>query len=169
MNTSDPTSLDRLNDIVVPAPVSWWPLAPGWYVLLAGLLAAITWLVWKNWRTWKSNAYRREAIHELESANTAGAISGLLRRTALKTHSRSELAQMTGDRWPEWLFQQLPHESTSTISPIVREQLATAAYRDTDTPSLDELRAFAAVWITQHSSASPNSADANATSQERSC
>ncbi|MEP4685936.1 MAG: DUF4381 domain-containing protein, partial [Rhodopirellula bahusiensis] len=106
MKASDPASLDRLNDIVVPAPVSWWPLAPGWHVLIAVLLAAGIWLAWKSWRTWTANAYRREAIHELESANTVGAISELLRRTALVSTSRSELATMTGDRWPDWLSQQ---------------------------------------------------------------
>lgn len=169
MKASDPTSLDRLNDIVVPAPVPWWPLASGWYVLIAGLLATCGWLAWKNWRNWKANAYRREAIRELESAITAGAISELLRRTALATTSRSKLAAMTGDRWPEWLSQQIPNEPAASLSPTVHDQLATAAYRDTETESLDELRAFAATWITQHPSTSPNSADSNTTSEERSC
>ncbi|MFG0264491.1 MAG: DUF4381 domain-containing protein [Rhodopirellula sp. JB055] len=169
MQSTDPTSLDRLNDIVVPTPVPWWPLAPGWYVLSAILLTAGVWLAWKNWQNWKVNAYRREAIRELESANTAGAISELLRRTALATTSRSKLAAMTGDRWPEWLSEQIPTESAESLSPTVHEQLATAAYRDTETESLDELRAFAATWITQHPSTSPNSADSNTTREERSC
>ena len=34
---NDPGSLQNLNDIVVPGPVAWWPLAPGWYLLLAVL------------------------------------------------------------------------------------------------------------------------------------
>ncbi|PHQ36221.1 DUF4381 domain-containing protein [Rhodopirellula bahusiensis] len=170
MKASDPASLDRLNDIVVPAPVSWWPLAPGWYVLFAILLTVGVWLAWKNWRTWKANAYRREAIHELESANTVGAISELLRRTALTTTSRSELATKTGDRWPDWLSQQFRNTTHPSISPTVREQLATAAYRDdTGQESLDELKAFAAAWIAQHSTNHAASADTNATSEERSC
>ncbi|KLU02086.1 hypothetical protein RISK_005912 [Rhodopirellula islandica] len=170
MQASDPASLDRLNDIIVPAPVSWWPLAPGWYVLFAVLLAVGVWLAWKNWRTWKANAYRREAIHELESANTAAAISELLRRTALAIKPRSELATMTGNRWPEWLSQQFPTEPSPSLSPTVREQLATAAYRDhASEESLDELRAFAAAWIAQHSSNASNPTDSNATCEEPTC
>ncbi|WDQ17839.1 DUF4381 domain-containing protein [Rhodopirellula sp. P2] len=170
MKASDPTSLDRLNDIVVPAPVSWWPLAPGWYVLIAGLLATCVWLAWKNWRAWKANAYRREAIHELKSANTVSAISELLRRTALTTTPRSELATLTGDRWPEWLSQQFPHQPSASLSPTVHEQLATAAYRDhANEESLAELRTFAAAWIAQHSSTTSRTVNSNTTSEERAC
>ena len=36
----DPGSLQNLNDIVAPAPVAWWPPAPGWW-MLAALLATL--------------------------------------------------------------------------------------------------------------------------------
>jgi hypothetical protein len=38
---NDAGSRQKLNDIVVPAPVPWWPPAPGWYVLLGISLAAL--------------------------------------------------------------------------------------------------------------------------------
>ena len=37
---NDPGSLQNLNDIVLPAPVPWWPLAPGWWVLI-GLIPIV--------------------------------------------------------------------------------------------------------------------------------
>ena len=42
--TPDPTSLERLHDIVLPPPVPWWPPAPGWYWVM-GLLGALLLLV----------------------------------------------------------------------------------------------------------------------------
>ena len=35
-----PNPLDQLADIHLPDPVSWWPLAPGWWMLL-GLAVSI--------------------------------------------------------------------------------------------------------------------------------
>jgi hypothetical protein len=41
------TNLDRLHDIVVPAPVPWWPPAPGWYVVLTVALIIALYLVYR--------------------------------------------------------------------------------------------------------------------------
>ena len=38
---NDAGSLQNLNDIVLPAPVGWWPPAPGWWLLSALLLSAL--------------------------------------------------------------------------------------------------------------------------------
>ena len=38
--TGDPADLANLRDIVMPAAIPWWPLAPGIWILVAGLLAA---------------------------------------------------------------------------------------------------------------------------------
>lgn len=44
--TLDPTSLDRLHDLVLPSSVPWWPPAPGWYGVLGLLVLAVAWLTW---------------------------------------------------------------------------------------------------------------------------
>src|SRR5690606_40218712 len=42
--------LDALAPLIAPSPVSWWPPAPGWWFLAAGLLGCL--LLWriKPWR-----------------------------------------------------------------------------------------------------------------------
>ena len=33
--------LSRLNDIIAPEPITWWPLAWGWYIVIAIVLAVL--------------------------------------------------------------------------------------------------------------------------------
>ena len=40
--TGDPADLANLRDIVMPAAIPWWPLAPGIWILVAGLLTYLT-------------------------------------------------------------------------------------------------------------------------------
>ena len=113
MNT-DATSLDRLHDIIMPAPVPWWPLAPGWYwvlgLLVVMLLAAlITGLI-----RWQHNRYRREALAELVCQEVALqnadlrspallSLAELLKRTAVTAFPREDVATLTGPKWFEFL------------------------------------------------------------------
>lgn len=48
MDPIDPAEIP-LRDIHLPEPISWWPLAPGWWILLASLImiAVIAFLVWR--------------------------------------------------------------------------------------------------------------------------
>ena len=57
----NPISLDKLHDIVLPETVGWWPLAPGWYVLLLALLIAVSWISIRLIQQWNQNRFRREA------------------------------------------------------------------------------------------------------------
>jgi hypothetical protein len=66
MKSSDPASLQNLNDIVLPATVGWWPLATGWYVLIGFLLIVIAWLSYRSLKLWIKNRYRRAALRELQ-------------------------------------------------------------------------------------------------------
>jgi len=72
--TPDPASLDNLHDIIVPDPVSVWPLAPGWYGLGWVLLIALAFWVWSRMRQRRLNRYRREAL----AANLWWWIGGLV-------------------------------------------------------------------------------------------
>ncbi|MCC9643632.1 DUF4381 domain-containing protein [Rhodopirellula sp. JC740] len=155
MKTSDATNLDRLHDIVEPAPVSWWPLASGWYMLLGGLALLLVWAAWKWWRHWCANAYRREALKELQTATSVADISTLLRRTALVTTPREHLAGLTGSNWADWLSQQLPSATDPSMPRSVRDQLTSSVYQpsaddDPNANSVEELRSYAKKWIAHH-------------------
>ena len=110
----DPAALP-LRDIHLPPPVPWWPLANGWWLLLAALMLST--LVLALWRLPRGTlrarcdawlfgprgiargvfGVRRSALAELQRIDnsqaaegnvhdSARALSGLLRRIALRVH-----------------------------------------------------------------------------------
>jgi hypothetical protein len=106
---SDPTSLDRLNDIVLTGTVGWWPLAPGWYVLLSIATLALVFLGWRSWKSWRRNEYRRQALEELQrirqdpQARSLAALPALLKRVALHAWPRPVVAPLSGPDWHAFL------------------------------------------------------------------
>lgn len=148
----DAASLDRLHDLALPPEPSWWPLAPGWYVVIGLLLLALLVLLISVWRRWRANGYRRAALGELTTAQDPSAIAELLRRTALATTPRTRIAGLTGAPWIDWLEAQCP----GPMPDGVRAQLTQGVYG----PSGEEgevraLRQYAAEWITRHRALRP--------------
>ena len=54
-----------LRDLHLPEPVGWWPLAPGWWVILVIVATALGYVLWRLYRRWQFNAPRRFALREL--------------------------------------------------------------------------------------------------------
>ena len=53
----DPTSLlDQLAPLRVPDPVGWWPLAPGWWLVI--MLACVGLLLLARW-LWQRRQHKR--------------------------------------------------------------------------------------------------------------
>ena len=109
MNTNA-ISLDQLHDIIVPAPVPWWPPAPGWYWVLGFVLVLALVFAFRAFIRWQRNRYRREALAELAQleyqlksagarASVLLALSELLKRTALTAFPREQVASLTGLEW----------------------------------------------------------------------
>jgi hypothetical protein len=146
---SDPASLANLRDIVVPPPVSWWPLAPGWWFLLVVLSLITSLLAVHQYRRWRANAYRRAALRELSAAESIPSIAKILKRAALAASLRTEVASLTGSDWVKWLAETGGRPLPSAVS----RALVVGAYRDhelTDASELAAFAAFAAEWIRNH-------------------
>ncbi len=103
----DPFSLDRLVDIVEGPEVGLWPLAPAWYCILAVLALQLMYWATKFVVTFRANAYRRQALAELESLQQGQAVelSRLLKRVALVAFPRQQVASLTGEQWVKFLEQ----------------------------------------------------------------
>jgi hypothetical protein len=99
---SDPSDLSNLRDIVVPPAVSFWPPAPGWWVLGAACVIAVGFVIAVAVRHWQRNAYRREALRALEKADGCD-ISAILKRAALAAFPRERVASLNGAAWLAFL------------------------------------------------------------------
>jgi len=152
----DPASLDRLNDIVVPPAVSWWPPAPGWYFLAVVLLIAFLLACASMIRRYRANRYRREALAELvrlkPGPESLKDLADLLKRTAMTASGRDTVAALSGDQWVEWLNGQCAHPVFQDVS---RELLARSLYTSNSTGSEQDVAAlYQAVrqWVSVHRS-----------------
>jgi hypothetical protein len=145
-----------LRDIHLPEPVSFWPPAPGWW-LLAGLLALITVISVvlygraRRLRVYQSAAKMLAAIKQTQHHDplqTVTAVSVWLRRVAISTAPRANVAGLNGQAWLAYLdtsFKDRP------FSEGVGRCLADAQYRKSlpaDT-NLDELLALCERWLKQ--------------------
>lgn len=145
--TDSPTSLDRLHDLSLPPEVSWWPMAPGWYVVLGTALLLVLVLAFRTWKRWRANAYRRAALRELSTMQSAPEIATLLRRTALAVAPRDLVATKTGPDWLDWLSAQ----DRNPMPEEVRRQLTAGVYAPPcKQDSVVSLRNYAARWISHH-------------------
>jgi hypothetical protein len=107
--TADPADLSKLRNIVLPPPVSFWPPAPGWWIVGAALAGAALILLMQGFLRYRRNAYRRQALHELDAigpprnAARAQHISAVLKRTALVAFPRRDVARLSGASWLAFL------------------------------------------------------------------
>jgi hypothetical protein len=106
--------LEKLHDIEGLDPISWWPLAIGWWILIIIailLVCAIAWFMayqftfkrsWRN-ETFQKLLYLEKNLTDATARETVIAISEYLRRIALQRFSREECAGLVGEDWLKWL------------------------------------------------------------------
>ncbi len=107
--------LNQLHDIHTPLPPPFWPPAPGWWIVTGLLILLLTSSVWWGYRHYYiSQAFKRIALQELtqmrenyqnnhDISTLIMALSILLRRVALVKYPRSEIANLIGMEWLEFL------------------------------------------------------------------
>ena len=103
-----------LKDLQLPVGISWWPLAPGWWILGFILLGLFIYSILILYNNWRGNKARRLALKRLSKIHDnfeqgddyqeiIQSLSSLLRRTMLAYAPRLEMAGLTGVKWLEWL------------------------------------------------------------------
>lgn len=150
--------LDQLADIHLPPAIAAFPWAPGWWLLLGlvliVMLASFLWLRHRR----RNNAFRRAALTELsglatteKDAEFAQQLNQLLRRVALHSFSKDNIAGLSGDKWTNFLYQSCGDKPAFTDATL--ETLFAAAYQPAATPlARDVLIAQSKTWIRRHRS-----------------
>lgn len=161
--SSDPTSLDRLHEIVAPGPAPLWPPAPGWSWVMSFLALALVVAASQGLILWRRNQYRREALAEWKKQRALLADAGqrvtalanfavLLKRTALSIFPRGRVASLTGAEWFVFLDRSASMEGFASGSGAILER---AAYEPDSgrAVSADEAQKIAELvrhWLRQH-------------------
>ena len=164
----DPTSLDLLHDVITPPPVPWWPPAPGWYWVLGALSLLLCFALGYAVVHRQRNRYRREALAEwrrqaqrLQDENQRAAalvaLAELLKRAALSTFPREQVAALTGPKWLAFLERTSGMEN---FSASIGARLEDAAYHPQHASSWDIHHAQEAAdlvhgWLKHHRRGGP--------------
>ncbi len=110
-NAPDP--LQDLRDVHMPDPISWWPPAFGWWMIMGLLIIGGSLIIWA-WAYRQRTRPRRFALAQLKDVQQQYAahaddhwaitqLSHLVRRVALATFPRSQVAGLSGKSWLQFL------------------------------------------------------------------
>ena len=147
--------LEQLRDIHLPEAISWWPLAPGWWLLIISGGLFVGWLLRLFYRRHLTKLYRRQALQKLEQLRTTTdtqmplrALVELLKQTAnsayLNLHSGSyNIEQFMGF---------LKYSCKKSVFDNLTLDMNKALYSNAR-PAItqnDELFNDAKIWIKQH-------------------
>ena len=167
MKSTDPASLQNLNAIVLPAPVDWWPLANGWYVVFGIVLIAIGWFGYRSVQRWIANRYRRAALQKLQllAKDIQGEVNRdsslrqipiLLKRTALSAYPREQVASLTGKDWFGFLNATVranvrnPSFTETTFVTLDKISYTRGALGEIDTQAITALLKASRQWLKHH-------------------
>jgi len=147
-------SLDNLNDIIVPPMVGFFPLAPGWYIVLLLALALLFHFAYQKYKAYEKEQYRRDAEEELEALNDKNrdntiALLGLAKRVGISAYGRETIVPLHGDRW--WDF--MEEHSKATINVDSREAIDKLLYEKGvafDACVFDAVFLMVSQWIETH-------------------
>lgn len=133
-----------LRDIHLPEPVSWWPLAPGWWLLLIAiiLLVALFVIVKKIRYSRRIKRASREALQSVtkqyqqdrNKVHLAQNLSTLLRRASISFYPRRNTAGLTGRDWLTFLDTTMPDNARQRFNSPLGEVLLSAPYMPENIP-----------------------------------
>ena len=116
-----PDPLAAFKDLQMPDPVSWWPLAWGWWVLIAVLVGIIAFAIYRLVVNHKHKRAQKEALQQIKALSNETPtyeLNRLLKQAMLSYYPREIIAGLTGASWYEFLIQQLKENRQAEFSKL---------------------------------------------------
>ncbi|AZS50851.1 DUF4381 domain-containing protein [Entomomonas moraniae] len=163
----DPQKLP-LEPLIAPPPVSWWPLAPIWWIGIAILLTVFTILLIYLFRhkflrqqpkppVIDIDVRRQAALKELKSFEKPyqkpteewlQQINALLKRLCITHYANEKIQTLTGQPWLNFLDSKCPQAHIKQF-PMLVDNAYQANYC-MDNQTIDNLYSSIETWITHH-------------------
>lgn len=112
-NPSIPASAPTLqlpHDIILPEAIAAWPLAYGWWLLIAFTLFILIGVIWFIWQRHRQQAPLRTALQQLrlitqqsDDRRFLSDCAHWLKRQAIYFYGREQAAALNGDAWLKFL------------------------------------------------------------------
>jgi hypothetical protein len=158
--------LNQLQDIQLPEPITWWPLAFSWWILILSATSILIGMIWYFREQRKRNAYRREALESLSRIMQSKdayvslnvqilAINGLLKQVALTTYGRVNVAPLNDQAWLDFLqknasFIPQPEALTALFKVAYQAPIMDVTQLKSQQALLTAWQTYAAKWIKGH-------------------
>ena len=147
--------LVNLKDIHLPPPVSFWPPAPGWWILAVLLSSSLFIGGVLFYRQHKKRKPKTEALRILrdlqilyqnsqDEVASLRSLSNLLRRTALTFHDKDAVASLQGSSWLEFLDKT---GKTKEFSQGAGKVLGNEVFQQKVNPDMNALFPLVKKWI----------------------
>lgn len=147
-------SLDHLHDIIAPDAVGFFPLAPGWYILIALFLSLLFHFGYQKYKIYEREQYKRDAEEELEGLNDKNrantiALLGLAKRVGIAAYGRETIVPLQGEAW--WDF--IESHSRALVDSDIRGSIERLLYEEGvafDACVFDAVFLMVSRWIETH-------------------
>jgi len=149
-----------LRDIHLPDPISWWPLAPGWWVLLVLFIVLILILFWllsshanrrKNKRLRSIVKQELIRLQQIEDDKLfVEKLSALLKGVAIERYG-ADVAGLSGEKWLRFLdthwTDNVVRDDEQNFRNGIGQILATAPYQKQVDIDRQALLQLASEWL----------------------
>jgi hypothetical protein len=159
--------LDRLQPLIDPPPIAWWPPAPGWWLLMA-LVPLLLWGLWRlrhrlPRRAQPQDSAALDPLRQAALAELAGfakpyyqapaavwlqQLNGLLKRLCRAQYPDSNSHTLSGRAWLAFIDSRCPAAGLTRWMVLVE-----GAYRGEcrlPDKAIDELNQAIEIWIRKH-------------------
>lgn len=104
--------LDELAGVTLGEPISWWPLAWGWWLIIALIVIVIGLLIFRFAAKRKSEAAKRQALKDLknldmQAENFLPEAHAILKACVIAYWPKSQVASLNNQQWKTFLFDKI--------------------------------------------------------------
>ena len=155
MKQTDP--LAELRDIHLPDAITWWPLAPAWWLLIILSLGAVIYSCTMLLKRYRGRLYRRQALLRLQQIQGCEqqqliALFEILKQVSASAYPQHNFASLA-PRDFVYFLQNSCKNSVFNDFPDNWEALLYSNRQSVQAPLLEQLLNDAKLWIKQHPNA----------------